>query len=113
MSTSRCPEPSGSSSALSLPHQRATIYNAERDATIEVRPVRYLNNIVEQDHRAVTRVVHPMLGFKSMKTAQRPWAGSERMHMLKKDKWLWERARRARHRPSPRHHILYLSAHGS
>ena len=87
MSTSLCREPSGSSSALSLPHQRATIYNAEHDATIEVRPVRDLNNIAEQDHRAVKRVVHPMLGFTSMKTAQRTLAGSELMHMLKKDKW--------------------------
>jgi putative transposase len=46
-----------------------TSYNAEHDTTIEIRQVRYLNNIVEQDHRAVKRVVRPMLGFKSMETA--------------------------------------------
>jgi putative transposase len=51
---------------------------------VVTRFVRYLNNIVEQDHRAVKRVVRPMLGFKSMETAQRTLAGIEVMHMLKK-----------------------------
>jgi putative transposase len=60
-------------------------YNAEHGTTIEVRQVRYLNNIVEQDHRAVKRVVRTMLGFKSMKTAQCTLAGIELMHMLKKE----------------------------
>ena len=46
--------------------------------------MRYLNNIVEQDHRAVKRVVRPMLGFKSRETAQRTLTGIELMHMLKK-----------------------------
>jgi putative transposase len=61
-----------------------TSYNAEHDAAIEIRQVRYLNNIVEQDHRAVKRVVRPILGFKSMETAQRTLAGIEVMHMIKK-----------------------------
>ncbi len=38
---------------------------AERATPIKVRQVKYLNNIVEQDHRAVKRVTRPMLGFKS------------------------------------------------
>jgi len=59
-------------------------YNAEHDITIAIRQVRYLNNVVEQDHRAVKRIVRPMLGFKSMETAQRTLAGIEVMHMLKK-----------------------------
>ena len=58
--------------------------NAAHDTTIEIRQVRDLNNVVEQDHRAVKRVVRPMLGFKSMETAQRTLAGIEVMHMLKK-----------------------------
>ena len=61
-----------------------TSYNAEHDAAIEIRQVRYLNNIVEQDHRAVKRAVRPILGFKSMETAQRTLAGIEVMHMIKK-----------------------------
>jgi putative transposase len=39
-------------------------YNAEHGTTIVIRQVKYLNNIVEQDHRAVKRVTRPMLGFK-------------------------------------------------
>jgi putative transposase len=63
-------------------------YNAEHDTTIAVRQVRSLNNVVEQDHRAVKRVVRPMLGFKSMETAQRTVAGIELMHMLKKQQMI-------------------------
>jgi putative transposase len=59
-----------------------TSYNAEHDAAIEIRQVRYLNNIVEQDHRAVKRVVRPILGFKSMETAQRTLAGIEVMQVM-------------------------------
>jgi putative transposase len=39
--------------------------NAERDIPIGIRQVKYLNNIVEQDHRAVKRVTRPMLGFNT------------------------------------------------
>jgi transposase-like protein len=38
---------------------------ADSGADIEMRQNRYLNNIVEQDHRAIKRIVRPMLGFKS------------------------------------------------
>jgi transposase-like protein len=38
--------------------------NADACLAIELRQSRYLNNIVEQDHRAVKRVTAPMLGFK-------------------------------------------------
>jgi putative transposase len=40
-------------------------YNAEHDTAIAIRQCKYLNNIVEQDHRAVKRIIRPMLGFKS------------------------------------------------
>jgi putative transposase len=39
--------------------------NAGCDVPILVRQVQYLNNIVEQDHRAIKRVTRPMLNFKS------------------------------------------------
>ena len=38
--------------------------NAERETPIKIRQSKYLNNVVEQDHRAIKRVVRPMLGFK-------------------------------------------------
>ena len=43
--------------------------NAGRDVPIVVRQVKYLNNIVEQDHRAIKRVTRPMLNFKSFHSA--------------------------------------------
>ncbi len=56
----------------------------ESGASIEIRQSKYLNNLVEQDHRAVKRIVRPMLGFKSFRSARRTLAGIELMHMLKK-----------------------------
>ena len=59
-------------------------FNAENAADIEIRKIKYLNNIVEQDHRAVKRVVRPMLGFKSFRSAAATIAGIELMHMIRK-----------------------------
>jgi putative transposase len=58
--------------------------NEEHGTHIVIRQVKYLNNIVEQDHRAVKRVTRPMLGFKSFEAAQSTLVGIELMHMLKK-----------------------------
>jgi transposase-like protein len=51
---------------------------------IELRQSKYLNNVVEQDHRAVKRRVRPMMGFKSFWSAARLIAGIETMHMIRK-----------------------------
>jgi putative transposase len=59
-------------------------YNAEHGTAIIIRQVKYLNNIVEQDHRAIKRVTRPMLGFTSFDAAQATLTGIELMHMLKK-----------------------------
>jgi putative transposase len=59
-------------------------YNEAHGTHIIIRQVKYLNNIVEQDHRAVKRVTRPLLGFKSFDAAQATLAGIELMHMLKK-----------------------------
>ena len=53
-------------------------------AEIFIRQVKYLNNIVEQDHRFIKRVVQPMLGFKSFISAKATLAGIELHHMLQK-----------------------------
>src|SRR5207249_5018750 len=58
-------------------------YNEEHGTTIIIRQVKYLNNIVEQDHRGVKRVTRPMLGFKSFTAAQDTLVGIELMHMIK------------------------------
>ena len=52
--------------------------------TAELRPIKYLNNILEQDHRHIKRLVNPGLGFKSFNTARRTLKGYEAMHMIKK-----------------------------
>jgi putative transposase len=60
-------------------------YNADHDAAVEIRQVKYLNNIVEQDHRAIKRMVKVMLGFKAFWSAAITIAGIEIMHMIRKD----------------------------
>ncbi len=52
--------------------------------TTELRPVKYLNNIVEQDHRAIKRLVNPGMGFGSFNTARRTLRGYEAMNMIRK-----------------------------
>ena len=55
-----------------------------QNLSIPVRQVKYLNNIVEQDHRAVKRITKPMLGFKSFQSARNVLVGIELMHMIRK-----------------------------
>ncbi|XIG89051.1 IS6 family transposase (plasmid) [Priestia aryabhattai] len=55
---------------------------------IQLRQVKYLNNIIEQDHRFIKKRIRPMLGLKSFRTAKRIIAGIEAMHMIKKGQTL-------------------------
>jgi putative transposase len=57
---------------------------ADSGLAIELRQSKYLNSIVEQDHRAIKRRVRPMMGFKSFWAARRILAGVETMHMIRK-----------------------------
>jgi putative transposase len=59
-------------------------YNLEQDGEIELRQVRYLNNVVEQDHRATKRQLRPMMGSKSFWSAAVTLAGIELMYMIRK-----------------------------
>ena len=51
---------------------------------IVIRQIKYLNNIVEQDHRSIKRMINPMVEFKSFHSAEAALAGIELYHMLKK-----------------------------
>jgi transposase-like protein len=51
---------------------------------IRIRQSRYLNNRIEQDHRAIKRRIRPMLGFKSMASARVILSGIEMVHMMRK-----------------------------
>ena len=62
--------------------------NIDHKAGIEMRQIKYLNNIVEQDHRAIKRQIRPMLGFKSFWSAAVTLAGVELMHMIRKGQLL-------------------------
>jgi len=50
----------------------------------ELRPVKYLNNMIEQDHRRIKRLVKPGLGFGSFNTVRRTLKGYEAMAMIRK-----------------------------
>jgi transposase-like protein len=52
--------------------------------SVEIRSRRYLNNIVEQDHRAIKRRCAPMLAMKSFRTAAITLAGVELAHRIRK-----------------------------
>jgi transposase, IS6 family len=52
--------------------------------TVELRQVKYLNNLIEQDHRFIKRLVKPGMGFFSVETAGRMLQGYEVMHMMRK-----------------------------
>ena len=56
----------------------------DKDISVIVRQVKYRNNIVEQDRRAIKRITKPMLGFKLFHTAKNVLAGIELMHMIRK-----------------------------
>ena len=58
-------------------------YNAEHSTTLILRQAKYMNTLVEQDHRVVKWATHPTLGFKACDAAQATLAGIEHMHMLK------------------------------
>jgi transposase-like protein len=59
-------------------------YNKDHGTTIIIRQVKYLNNVVEQDHRGVKRITRSMQGFKAFDAAQCTLIGIELMHMLRK-----------------------------
>ena len=53
------------------------------------RPVRYLNNIVEQDHRAIKRRVRASQGFRAFDSAARTIQGIETVNMIRKGQVRW------------------------
>ena len=52
---------------------------------IRIRRVKYLNNIVEQDHRTIKRRIAITTGFKEFESAQRTLAGIEIINIIRKD----------------------------
>ena len=57
---------------------------ADSGVEVELQQSKYLNNVVEQDHRGIKRRTRPMMGFKSFGSAAKLIAGIETMHLVKK-----------------------------
>ena len=54
---------------------------------INVRQVKYLNNIVEQNHRFIKKITKQIKGFKEFHSADATFSGIEFHHMLKKGQY--------------------------
>jgi transposase-like protein len=67
---------------------KAALEAFNKDATdedkIEVRQIKYLNNIAEQDHRFIKKRTRPMLGFKNFYSAKETLSGIENIRMIQK-----------------------------
>ncbi|MGA9645426.1 MAG: IS6 family transposase [Candidatus Korobacteraceae bacterium] len=72
------------SSAISDTKKEGTLRNRCRH-----RPVQYLNNILEQDHRAIKRRVNAKQGFREFQAARRTIQGYEAIHMIRKGQARW------------------------
>ena len=59
-------------------------YNDEEGSDIEIRQKRYLNNIIEQDHRPIKQLCRASLGFKTFRTARITIGGFESMRIIRK-----------------------------
>jgi hypothetical protein len=77
---SRCRE---DGTAHGLPPQAIRGYHDEHGTAIAIRRAKYLKNLVAQDHRAVTRITRPTLGFKAFAAAQGTLAGVELRQMIR------------------------------
>ncbi len=60
------------------------LFNDENNRRVKIRQCKYLNNIIEQDHRRIKRITRSMLGFKSFHAAQSTLAGIELVAMIMK-----------------------------
>ena len=60
------------------------IYYGDISCRTEHRMCKYLNNIIEQAHRFIKKRINPMLGFKTVNSAEKTIAGIEIIHMIHK-----------------------------
>jgi putative transposase len=61
------------------------VYNKRSFSKIKIRQSKYLNNIVEQDHRFIKWRIQNGLGFKSFESVKRTLSGMEVVQMLRKN----------------------------
>ncbi len=56
----------------------------KKEDQITIRKTKYLNNIIEQDHRGIKKICKPMLGFKNFHSAQKVLRGIEVVKIIRK-----------------------------
>ena len=83
---------------------------ADSGLPIKMRRSKYLNDLIEQDHRAVKRITRPMLGFKSFRCARILICGIETMHMIRKGQLRDIKDRRATLSMTKMSHICHPSS---
>ena len=59
----------------------------------KIRSSKYLNNLIEQDHRSIKLRLSPMLGFKRFRNASITIAGIELVHRIRKGQFALKRLR--------------------
>ncbi|TDO82768.1 putative transposase [Flavobacterium chryseum] len=64
------------------------VYNKRSFSKIKIRQCKYLNNIVEQDHRFIKWRIQNGLGFKNFESSRRTLGGIEVVHMLRKNQMI-------------------------
>ena len=74
------------------------------------RPVHYVHNIVEPDHRAITRRVNATQGFRDVQAARRTIHGYEAMHMIRKEHARWVSGSAVRQQRPCIHHLFEVAA---
>ena len=72
------------SNLAGLSHINLGLKFSRTDRPIQILRVKYLNNIVEQDHRFIKKLTKPMTGFKAFHSAEATLAGIETAHMIRK-----------------------------
>ena len=72
--------------------------------------MQYLNNILEQDHRAIKRRVNAKQGFREFQAAQRTIQGYEAMNMMRKGQVRWVSGTDVRRQIQCIHKLFELAA---
>lgn len=67
------------------------VYNKRTCSMIEIRQCKYLNDIIEQDHRFVKKQIIRGLGFKELGSTKRTLSGIEIVHMIRKNQLILNR----------------------
>jgi IS6 family transposase len=75
------------------PTYRSAITDSKKEGMLRDRcrhrPVQYLNNFLEQDHRAIKRRGNAKQGFREFQAARRTIQGYEAIHMIRKGQVRW------------------------